>query len=116
MYATGHSYLTISDKVGISTWQVQRILSMINHDARLELMNMTQEIPLQFKSSIVLLRRVISVADQIQQTSKLESIKIGALHLMVDCNNQINNLLADSKALGETIDNALLVRGNASND
>lgn len=87
---------------------------MINHDAALELKTMTQEIPLQFKASLTLLRRVISVADQIQQTSKLESIKLGALNLMVDCNQQINLLLADSQKLGESIERFVTSEGNAS--
>ena len=62
-----------------------------------------------------MLRRVIAVADQIQQTSTLESIKLGALSLVVSCNQSINLLYADSKALGETIDNALSSKEHTSN-
>src|SRR2546421_6450966 len=97
LYATGNSYLTISEKVGISTWSIQRILSMINQDASQELKTLvTSELGLQVKASIVLLRGVIKTCEQIIQTTKNESIKMGALHLQVDCLSKINLLYADS--------------------
>jgi len=95
---------------------VARVLQDFNQESKTELSQyVVSQIPLQFKDSITLLRRVISVADQIQQTSKLESIKLGALDLMVSCNQQINLLYADSKSLGETIDNALSSKEHTSN-
>jgi hypothetical protein len=106
LYSTGHSYLTISDKLGTSTWVIQRILAQINHDAALELKTMTQEIPIQFKASITLLRSVIRTCDEIRNTSGIQSIKLGCLNLQVHCLQQINLLYADSEKLGLAIKQA----------
>jgi hypothetical protein len=103
-YAQGISYQRIADKYQVSTKIVFNILHGLNKQSMDDMKNyVVNRIPLQFESSLVLLRSIMEFCYEIATKSEDPRVRLGALSLQRECNQDINHLLADSVRVSEAV-------------
>jgi transcriptional regulator with XRE-family HTH domain len=104
LYSRGFSYRQIANKLKVSTYGVSRVLHNLNNEGKEELLNMVaNEVPLAYKSTITLLRGIMSECQSILDTSQDPRVKIMALSLQRECNTEINHTLSDSANVAKAV-------------
>jgi hypothetical protein len=97
-YSSGLSYRKIAVRQGLSKDKVMDILRLINDSTAEEMRDVIMsEIPLQWRSSLILLRNIGEQAHQIAtDDSTRKEVVLQALKLQMDCMREVNSLLTDS--------------------
>lgn len=97
-YSNGLSYRKIGERQGLSKDKVMDILRLINLQTADELRDIIiSEIPLQWRSSLILLRSISDKAHQIaSDPTTRKEVVLQALQLQLKCMSESNSLLTDS--------------------
>lgn len=104
LYSQGMSAVRISEKLQCSREFVTKALKDINSEVKSELPTMIiNEVPLQFKASLLLLRGVVETCQTITKECHEERVRLQSLSLMRACLEDINKLMADSLRIASTI-------------
>src|SRR2546428_9416062 len=85
LYSNGYDYEAISQKVGVSSWRVQRMLQELNQRSRGELGSiLTTELALHYKASVTLLKSIQAKCSEIVESQKDPRVVLQALTLSRD--------------------------------
>ena len=97
-YSSGLSYRRIAARQGIGKDVVYRLLRKINSQTIDEMRDIIlTEIPLQWRSSLVLLRSISETAHDISSDTNIRhEVRLQACKLQMDCMKESNSLMTDS--------------------